>query len=164
MTHAAIQAAMDSRVPLTVELLKATEDECVELFAFLAPFHARYGLVPLDPVKAMASIWETAKDSTVYVARDEHGKLVGTIALFVDEVWYSRAPIMWNRWLCIAEDTREGEAIRLLLKRAKEAADTVGAILVIERSNYKRASLRGDFGRVADLVGYAPVGHLTRHR
>lgn len=143
--------------------MRPTEEQCTELGSFLIPFHERHADLPLDPVKAMAAIIETARDSVVFVARDPSGAIVGSIALFIDEPWYSRAPVIWNRWLCIDENHRdETLTLRSLLTQAKVEADRIGARLVIQRSNYRKGDFRGDFGKIAEAVGYMPFGHSTR--
>lgn len=141
---------------MILERAPATEESAEELLRFSIPFHVEHFYGPLNPAKALASMWAIIEKGGAFTVR-EGGALVGTIGLYTASPWMTDREFLTNEWL---HTTVEGVGL-LLLKGARDEALRLKLPLIIGRSNHTRIAGSG-LGRTAEYLGFFPFGHETR--
>lgn len=149
---------------MKLDRILPSQDACTEMGVFNIAFHVEHGFLPLNAEKGMKAIIDAANAGLAFFARNVHGVPVASMGLRVVEYeHYSDQLVIANTWLHVRPDRYESAAFKVLLRAAKEEAVARSLPLILSRS-YRRTEIGGAFGRVAESIGFVPVGHDTLMR
>lgn len=152
-----------SSEPAEYRLIYAeTYDDAKMIFAFLAPFHAACGTVPLNPGKALAEIVNVISEGVALMVIKD-GVILGSIGMIPGEYWYSDHPLMLDRWLYVMPQHRDGIVMKMLLEEVARIADNAGADAQVTINNpTRRRGPRGPVEKIASLLHYETGGMMLR--
>lgn len=108
----------------------ATPENLEEVCELLRVMHAENGVGRVNEEKARGVITKRLQEGGVILARS-HGRLVGSVAIYKDNWWYSDELAFFDQWFFVHPEHRsEGHAVRLLAA-LKQACRNTGVPLVL---------------------------------
>lgn len=86
----------------------------------------------------------------------EPGRLTGSIYLSIENTWYSRVPVLVERWLFVRPQNRRSNIAASLIEFAKRSADAARTTLVVGHMSTGREEAKSRFYRrhLKPLGGY----------
>ena len=137
-------------------MIKRADLEDIEaIIPILLRFYGEVGTVPLDVDKMSAAVVDVIGEGICLLATEDEG-VIGILGLMEEEVWYSRSRRIINAFFYVSPDSRHADVGRALLFSARAIAQERGSLLEIDVINTGRKR-----GRVAEKLGFVPVGYLT---
>jgi len=108
----------------------ATPDDLPEICELLRAMHAENGVGQVNDKKALGVITQRINDGGCMICR-QHGRLVGSVAIYKDTWWYSDEKVFFDQWFFVHPEFRAfGHATRLLAA-LKQACRNTGVPLVL---------------------------------
>lgn len=108
----------------------ATPSDLSEVVDLLRVMHAENGVGRVNETKALGVITKRIEAGGCMLARS-HGRLVGSVAIYKDNWWYSDELAFFDQWFFVHPEHRsEGHAVRLLAA-LKQACRNTGVPLVL---------------------------------
>lgn len=150
----------------TIELVSEVNEEIfVEVFALTLLLHEEAGILPLDREKAAESVYKTLSQGMSLIARSDEGKVIGTLGIIEQPIYYSTETMLWDKWIFVLPEWRNGDVGKSLLTAAKDVAEAKEKILVIQINNPKRRRKPPlKMSLAAQQVGYIPKSYSIRMR
>lgn len=138
---------------------RATIDDFPEVMRLLVRFHGENGLVPLSHEKVTRRVGMLLATGSLFVAEVGTG-LAGILGIVENEWWYGDGSYLTDRFFYVEPEFRAMNVGEALMAEAKAESIRRGGIpLLITVLNPARAKKRG---RIAAVLGFSPVGWLTR--
>lgn len=149
---------------MTTTIIKAETDEptvMAVLDLLVNHMHPEVGRSLIDRERTLTGIFETFDQGIVFNAIGADGEIVGSLgAVPGPAAWYSAEVALMDRWFYVRPASRGfGVGAELLAAVRREAAARSMA-LYVAITDPRRAAR--DKEKIADLVGFVPVGHILR--
>lgn len=143
-----------------MKVRRAAKDDLRPVLLLLYGMHTeRAERLPIDPEKVTDVLVEGVQRGLILVV--EHaGQIIGTAGCQIGEPWWSREKQLYDRWIYVRRDKRQGvrpPVAAMLLKALREIPDQSGlaytaAVYSDERTKGKNRLYRRYFGE--------PVGEM----
>lgn len=112
-------------------LTLATPDDLTEVCDLLRVMHTENGVGRVNEAKALGVITERINEGGCMISRS-HGKVVGSVAVYRSNWWYSDESVFFDQWFFVHPEHRnEGHAVRLIAA-LKQACRNTGTPLVLQ--------------------------------
>ena len=150
----------------SITIAPPTVESVEEIMPMLLEMHAEIGIFPLSIDKTIERVWSALAQPWVFVAKDEAGTLLGSLALVRHEesAWYSDATrtVLRDTWFYVREPYRKGRVGLDLMGRAADAARETKLTVLVNVSNpRRRAKIHGAWME-SELVGWVPLNHTIQ--
>lgn len=157
---------------MIIETAKADEKTFKELSEFLLKGQFTEGAyAPLNPDKAAKAVYSALADGGTFIARDDEGKLIGTLPMTTYEYWYSDWIFLSNQWFYVDRQARFRDvgvklmrAARLYAARKQQVDGSVGVTAFVMVNNPDRRAKGTATSLFAQIAGYTPLGHVLKLR
>lgn len=159
------QAANNPPEKITVEIAEGDEKTFIEVFELTLMLHKEGGILPLDRETAAESVYNTLAQGMTLIARNEAGEAVGSIGLEETSIFYSTETMLWDKWLIVRPQYRNGDVGKRLMAAATEVADAKEKILILTISNpnrQRKAPMK--MSLFSQEVGFVPRSYSIRLR
>lgn len=145
---------------ITIEKADPEDKETFGALMALAPAMVEeMALVPVNPEKVGAKVYQCIKDGLCWVARSD-GDVVGTIGLKELEWDYADGTFWADSFFYVAADQRFGVVGVKLIRAVAAAAKEAEKICLVAR--VKPEAKKTEFGIYAEIAGFFPFGHYAR--
>ena len=91
----------------------------------------------------------------------ESDKILGSIYLSLETLWYSRQPILVEQWLFVSKENRRSNIAASLIDFAKKSADSAQTTLIVGHMSSGREAVKSRFYR--RYVGPQIGGYHAHH-
>jgi GNAT superfamily N-acetyltransferase len=158
---------------MNVELSGPREDEIKELSEFLMGQFREGAYAPLNPTKAIRTIYQAAVDGMSFIVRDADAgdKIVGALALHEHDYWYSDWHFLTNPYFYVDPTRRFARIGVLLMRAARQFAEekvqidgSRGMTTFVVVNNPDRRTKGTQNSLFASIAGYTPLGHVIKIR
>lgn len=136
----------------------ATPEDVPAVMDLLEKFHEERGIGPLNSGKVEREVKALIDLADLFLVEAE-GEIAGALGLTESVIWYNDDHVLNDRFFYVRPEHRGGVVGRMLLKAATLEAERRGLRVFVTIQNPERAQQRG---RIAEVEGYAPFGHVTR--
>lgn len=149
---------------MTFAVAPAGTDEAtfVDVYALTLALHRQGGHAPLDNDKASAAVYRVLQEGMAWIARDQTGEPIGTLALTELAYWYSQATYLEGAWFYVRPEWRAGRVGVALLKAARAEAQARKRIALITITSPDRRPKRTPMTLESQLAGFVPLGYTLR--
>lgn len=144
---------------IMIERFGTSEDDFRTVFALLLEEHAEVAHAPLNAKKAAEHCYRVLQQGMTWVARDESGTAVGTLALKEVECWYSDQCDLFDGWFYVRPSHRNGRVGVALIQAAKAEAIARGQFAFIRVANANRRAKKTQTTLMAEMIGFKPCGY-----
>lgn len=102
----------------------ATPADLQEVCDLLRVMHAENGVGRVNETKALGVITQRIQEGGCLLSR-RHGRVVGSVAIYKSNWWYSDELAFFDQWFFVHPDHRnEGHAVRLIASLKQASRDT----------------------------------------
>ena len=129
---------------------------------FLLPMAAEVAIFPVDMPFAHKNLWLGITEGNTFICR-ENGRIVGAICMVQVgppfACWYAPESYLIDQYFYVSAGERGGRIGKLLLRAVKYLAEPLGMPAFVRVMNPNREG-----GRGIKVMGFLPVGHMSRLR
>ena len=150
---------------ITIEVAGSDEKTFIEVFELTLMLHKEGGILPLDRETAAESVYNTLLQGMTLIARNEAGDAIGSIGIEETSIFYSTETMLWDKWLIVLPQYRNGDVGKRLMAAATEVAEAKEKILVVTITNpnrQRKAPMK--MSLISQEVGYVPKSYSIRLR
>jgi hypothetical protein len=116
----------------------ADREDARALFHLLMGLYDEVGVMPMDPVRALASISEVIQRGAALIVHDAEGAIIGSLGLLPVPYWYAQGHHFLEIWCYVQPPHRDGRAFELMLAEATKLSDETGLAVSITLHNPRR--------------------------
>lgn len=104
-----------------IRVTLAREEDLPALLDLLMLMGSENALMPMDVDKVVATVRDVLNRGLIWLAWQD-GSLVGTLAVSIETLWYSSAPLVEERWMYVMPQARNSVAFLRMLRLAQRVA------------------------------------------
>lgn len=146
----------------TIEQADNSEETYMEVLELLMKLFEEGGFAPWDLDEATSAVYNTLSEGNVFVAKNDRGEMVGTIAMTEVAFWYSKTTFLHNLWFYVLPRYRRGKVGVELMKAVRQRADELKKLAFVNVDNPRRRTKKTKMTLVSQEAGYVPSGYTIR--
>ena len=131
----------------------------------LERMHGEVGRGPANRWKAFNEICHTIREEAAFIIETEEGVPVATAGICGQELFYTDAPFLADKWFYVApEHRKDSQALRALLKEVQDLCNLTAMPCFIRIFNPRRVRVTTEIEEVAQDFCCWPAGAVIEVR
>jgi len=149
---------------MNVERVTPDEASFHDVMGLLLELHQEGGYARLNLDKLCRDTYNVISQGMSFLARNEYGAPIALIGLVEEPFYYSDTTYISSKWLYVQPAQRGSQALKMLLRAARDEAEIRNKLLFIQIDNPDRRPKGTRMTLVAQGAGFVPLGYTLQLR